>query len=174
MSIESSHLILWCLLLLPSVFSSIRDFSNESAVRIQKPKYWSFSFSIRPSNEYSGLISLKIDWFYLLAAQGALRSLLQHHKPKASILWCSAFFTVQLSQLYVTTGKTMPWLCRLLSPEQCLCFSTHCLGLSYDKLSFLPRSSHLRFQGCSQHLQWFWSRRRGNLSRLPHLSPLIF
>jgi len=104
----SSHLILWCpLFLLPSVFPSIRDFSNESPVRIKWPKYWSFSFSISPSNEYSGLISLEIDWFDLLDFQGTLRSLLQHHSSNTVILWCSAFFTVQLSQPYMTTGKTI-------------------------------------------------------------------
>ena len=103
----SSHLILWRpLLLLPSIFPSIRDFSNESSVHIRWPKYWSFSFSASPSSEYSGLISLKIDWFHLLAVQETFRSLLQHHSSKASILWCSAFFIVQLSQSYVTTGKT--------------------------------------------------------------------
>ena len=106
--IPSSHLILWCpLFLLPSIFPSIRDFSNELAVCIKWPKYWSFSFSISPSNEYSGLISLKIDWFDLLAVQGIFRSLLQHHSSKASILWLSAFLTVQPSQLYMTTGKTI-------------------------------------------------------------------
>ena len=104
----SNHLIL-ChpLLLLLSFFPSIRVFSNESAVCIRWSKYWSFSFSISPSNEYSGLISFKIDWFDLLAAQGTLRSLLQHHNLKASILRRSAFFMVQLSHLYVTTGKTI-------------------------------------------------------------------
>ena len=105
----SSHLILWyLLLLLPSIFPSIRDFSSDSSVHIRWPKYWSFSFSISPSSEYSGLISLKIDWFDLLAVQGTFRSLLQHHSSKASILWHSAFFMVQFSQLYVTTGKTIP------------------------------------------------------------------
>ena len=97
--IPSSHLILWCpFLLLPSIFPSIRDFSNDPAVHIRWPKYWSFSFSISPSNEYSELISFKIDWFDLLAIQGTLRSLLQHHSSKASITWFSAFFMVQLSQ----------------------------------------------------------------------------
>ena len=91
--------------LLPSIFPSIRVFSNESALGISWPKYWSFSLS--PSNEYSGLISFRIDWFDLLAVQGTLRSLLQHHSPKASILRCSAFFTVQLSHPYMTTGKTI-------------------------------------------------------------------
>ena len=101
-----NHLIL-ChpLLLLPSIFPSIRVFSNESALCIRWPKYWSFNFSTSPSNEYSGLISLRIDWFNLLAVQGSLESLLQHHSSKASILWPSAFSMVQLSQLYTTGGK---------------------------------------------------------------------
>ena len=102
-----SHLILWCpLLLLPSIFPSIRDFSNESSIHIQWPKYWSFRFSISLSSEYSGLIFHKIDWFHLLAVQETFRNLLQHHSSKASILWCSAFFMVQLSP-YMTTGKTI-------------------------------------------------------------------
>ena len=110
MSIESvmpsNHLIL-ChhLLLLPSIFPSMRVFSNESAPHIRWPKYWSFSVS--PSSEFSGLVSFKINWFALLAVQGTLTSLLQHHSSKASILWCSAFFMVQLSHLYMTTGKTI-------------------------------------------------------------------
>ena len=104
----SNYLILWHpLLLLPSIFPSIRDFSNESTVCIKWPKYWSFSFSISLSNEYSGLISLKIDWFDLLAIQETFRSLLQHHSLKASIFWPSAFVTVQFSQLYLTTGRTI-------------------------------------------------------------------
>ena len=104
----SNHLIL-ChpLLLLPSTFPSIRVFSSESVLRIRWPKYWSFSFSISPSNEYSGLISFRIDWLDLLGVQGTLKSLLQHHSPKASILWHSAFFIVQLSHPYMTTGKTI-------------------------------------------------------------------
>ena len=111
MSIESvmpsNHLIL-CrpLLLLPSIFPSIRVFFNESALLIRWPKYWIFSFSISPSNEYSRLISLKMDWLNLLAVQGTLKSLLQHHSSKASLLQCSAFFMVQLSHPYMTTGKT--------------------------------------------------------------------
>ena len=112
MSIESvmpsNHLIL-ChpLLLLPSIFSSIRGFSNESALCIKWPKYWSFSFSIRPPNEHPGLISFRMHWLDLLAVQGTLKSLLQHHSSKASILWRSAFFTVRLSHPYMTTGKTI-------------------------------------------------------------------
>ena len=114
MSIElvmpSSHLILchaFSLLLLPSIFPSIRVFSNELVLPIRWPKYWNFSFSINPSNEYSELISFRVDWLDLLAVQGTLKSLLQHHSSKASILWPSAFFIVQLSHPYVTTGKTI-------------------------------------------------------------------
>ena len=104
----SNHLILYCpLLLLPSIFPSIKVFSNELALHI-RPNYWSFSFSIiSPSNEYSGLISFRFDWFDLLAVQGTLKSLVQHHSSKTSILWCSAFFIVQLSHPYMTTGKTI-------------------------------------------------------------------
>ena len=112
MSIESvmpsRHLILCCpLLLLPPIPPSIRVFSNESALRIRCPKYWSFSFSISPSDEHLGLISFRMDWLDLLAVQGTLKSLLQHHSSKASILQCSAFFTVQPSHPYMTTGKTI-------------------------------------------------------------------
>ena len=112
MSIESvmpsNHLIFYCpLLLLPSIFPSIRVFSNESALYIRWPKYWSFSCSKSPSNEYSGLISFRIDWFELLAVQGTLKSLLKHHSSKASILWRSAFFMIQLSHAHKTTGKTI-------------------------------------------------------------------
>ena len=105
--ILSNHLHLCQLLLLPSIFPSIRVFSNEPALCIRWPEHWSFSFSIRPSNEYSGLISFRIDWFDLLAVQGTLKSLLQHHNLKASVLQHSAFFTVQLSHAYMTTGKTV-------------------------------------------------------------------
>ena len=104
----SNHLILChSLLLLPSIFPSIRVFSSETVLHIRWPKYWSFSFSISPSNKYSELISFRIDWLDLLAAQGTLKSLLRHHSSKASILWCSAFFIVQLSHPYMTTGKTI-------------------------------------------------------------------
>ena len=107
-AMQSSHLILCLpLLLLPPVAPSIRVFSNESTLRIRRPKYWSFSFSISPSNEYPGLISFRMDWLDLLAVQGTLKSLIQHHSSKASILWHSAFFTVQLSHPYMTTGKTI-------------------------------------------------------------------
>ena len=111
MSIESltppNHLILCHPLLLPSIFPSIRVFSNESALHIRWPKYWRFTFSISPSNEYSGLISFRMDWLDLLAVQGTLKSLLQHQSSKASILQCSAFFIVQLPHPYLTTGKTI-------------------------------------------------------------------
>ena len=111
MSIElmmpSNHLVFCRPLLLPSIFSSIRVFSNESALHIRWPKYWSFSFSISSSNEYSELIYLRIDWLDLLAVQGTLKSLLQHHRSKASILRCSASFTVQLSHSYMITGETI-------------------------------------------------------------------
>ena len=102
-----NHLIPCYLLLLPSIFPSIRLFSNDSVLHIRCPKYGSFSFSISPSSEYSGLISFRIDWLDLLAVQGTLKSLLQHHSSKVSILWCSAFFMVQLSHPYMTTGKTI-------------------------------------------------------------------
>ena len=106
--ISSNHLVLCCpLLLLPSVFPNIRVFSSELALCIRWPKYWSFSFSTSPSSEYSGLISFWTDWFDLLAVQGTLKSVIQHHSSKASILWCSTFFMVQLSHLYMTIGKTI-------------------------------------------------------------------
>ena len=112
MSIElvmSSNQLILChpLLPLPSIFPRIRVFPNESALRIRWPKYWSFSFNISPSNEHPGLIFFRVDWLDLLAVQGTLKSLLQHHSSKASILWCSAFFPVQLSHPYMTTGKTI-------------------------------------------------------------------
>ena len=135
MSIESvtpsNHLILCrLLLLLPSTFPSIRVFSNESALHIKWPKYWSFSFSISPSNEYSGLISFRMDWLDLLVVLGTLKSILQHQNLKASILGCSAFFMVQLSHPYMTTGKTIAFTIQtFVSKEMCLLFNT-LLGLS--------------------------------------------
>ena len=137
----SSHLLLWRpLLLLPSVFPSIRDFSNESAVCIRWPQYWSFSFSISPSNEYLELISLKIDWFDHLVVQETHRSLLQHHSWKASILWRSAFFTVQLLKPYVTTGKTIALtIWTFASRVMSLLFNT----LSRFVIALLPRSNCL-------------------------------
>ena len=126
----SKHLIL-ChpLLLLPSVFLSIRVFSSESVICIRWPKYWSFSFSISSSSEYSGFISFRMDWLDLLAVQGTLKSLLQHHGLKASILWCSAFFMVQLLNLHMT-GKTVALRVWAFVGKVCLCFLLCCLALS--------------------------------------------
>ena len=137
----SNHPIL-ChpLLLSPSIFPSIRVFSNESVLHSRWPKYWSFSFSISPSNEHSGLISFKIDWFDLLAVQGTLKSLLQYHSSKASILQCSAFFIVQFSHPYMTTGKTIAltrWI--FVGKITSLLFNM----LSRSVIAFLPRSKHL-------------------------------
>ena len=134
----SNHLIL-CrpLLLLPSIFASIRVLSNESALCIRWPKYWSFSFSISPSNVHPGLISFRMDWLELLAVQGTLKSYLQHHTSKASILWCSAFFIVQLSHPYVTTGKTTALTRRTLVNK--LMFLLFYM-LSRLVITFLPRS----------------------------------
>ena len=139
--IPSNHLILFCpLLLLPSIFPSIRDVSNESGLHIRWPKYWSFSFSISLSNEFSGLISFRIDWFDLLAVQGTLKSLLQHHISKASVLRLSAFFIVQLSHPYMTTGKTMAFTrLTFVSKVMSLIFNT----LSSFVIAFLPRSKCL-------------------------------
>ena len=137
----SNHLIL-CrpLLLLPSIFPSIRVFSSESVFHIRWPKYWSFSFSISPSNEYSGLISFRIDWFELLAVQGTLKSLLQHHNSKASVLLCSVFFMVQLSHPYMTTGKTTALTrCIFVDKVMSLLFNM----LSYLVITFLARSKRL-------------------------------
>ena len=133
----------WChhpLLLRPSIFTSIRIFSNESAVHIRWPKYWSFSFSISPSKEYPGLISFKIDWFALLAFPGTLKSLLQHHNLKASILQHSPFFMVQLSHLYMTTGKTIALTIRNFVIKV---MSSLFYTLSRFFITFLPRSNHL-------------------------------
>ena len=145
MSIElvmpPNHLILCCSLLLPpSIFPSIRVFSNELVLHIKWPKYWSFSFNISPSNEYSGLISFRVDWLDLHAVQGTLKSLLQHHSSKASILWCSAFFIVQLSHPYMTPGRTTA-----LTRQT---FAGKIMSLLFNMLSrlvitFLPRSKYL-------------------------------
>ena len=136
----SNHLILCCPLLLPSIFPRIRVFSNELVLRIRWPKYWSFSFNVSPSNEYSGLISFRMDWLDLLAVQGTLKGLLQHHSSKASILRRSAFFIVQLVHPYVTTGKTIA-----LTRQT---FVVKVMSLLFNMLSrlvthFLPRSQCL-------------------------------
>ena len=137
----SNHLIL-ChpILLLPSVFPSIRVFSNESAICIRWPEYWSFTFKISPSNEHSGLIFFWMDWWDLLAVQGTLKSLLQHHSSKASILWCSVFFIVQFSHPYMTIGETITltrWT--FVGKVMSLLFNM----LSRLVITFLPRSKHL-------------------------------
>ena len=137
----SNHLILCCPLLFPpSIFPSIRVFSNESLLLITWPKYWSFSFNISPSSEYSGLISFRVDWLDLLAVQGTLKSLLQHHSSKASTLQCSAFFIVQVSQPYMTTGKTIAltrWT--FVGKVMSLLFNM----LSRLVIAFLPRNKRL-------------------------------
>ena len=137
----SNHLIL-ChpFLLLPSIFPSIGVFSNESALCIRWLKYWNFSFSVSPSNEHPGLISFRMDWLDLLAVQGILKSLLQHHSSKASTLWCSAFFTVQLSHPYMTTGKTIALTRRtFVDKVMSLLFNM----LSRLVITSLPRNKHL-------------------------------
>ena len=152
MSIESvvpsNHLIL-CrpLLLLPSIFPSIRVFSDESVLHIRWPKYWSFSFSISPSNEHSGLISFRMDWLDLLAVRGTLKSLLQHHSSKASVLQRSAFFTVQLSHPYMTTEKTIA-LSRQTFVGEVTSLLLNILFRLF--ITFLPRSKHLL-------ISWVWS-----------------
>ena len=136
----SSHLILCRPLLLPLVLLSIRVFSNKSIVSMRWPNYWSFSFSISPSNEHPGLISFRMDWLDLLTVQGTLKSLLQHHSSKASILWCSAFFTVQLSHPYMITGKTIALTRRtFVGKVMPLLFNM----LSRLVITFLPRSKRL-------------------------------
>ena len=137
----SNHLILYLpLFLLPSIFPSIRVFSNESVLHIRWPKYWSFSFSINPSNEYSGMISFRMDWFDLLAVQGTLKSLLQHHSSKALIIWQSAFFGTQLSHPYLTTGKTIALIRWTLIGKVMFLFF---IMLSRLVTAFLPRNKCL-------------------------------
>ena len=147
MSVElvmpSNHLIL-ChpLLLLPSIFPSIRVFSSESVLYIRWPKYWSFSFSVSPSGEYSGLISFRMDWLDFLAVQGTFKSLLQHHSSKASILWCSAFFMVQLSHPHTTNGQTIGLTIRtFVGKVMTLLFNIP----SRFVIAFLPRNKNLLF-----------------------------
>ena len=149
--IPSNHLIL-ChpLLLRPSIFPSIRVFSNESVLCIRWPKYWSFSFNISPSNEYSGLISFRMDWLDLFAIQGTLKSLLQYHSLKASVLQCSALFIVQLSHPYMTTGKTMA-LTRWTFVGKVMSLLLNML--SRLVITFLPSSKRLLISGCNHHLQ---------------------
>ena len=167
----SNHLIL-CrpLLLPPSIFPSIRVFSNESFLRIRWPNYWCFSFSISPSNEYLGLISFKIDWLDLLAVQGTLKSLLQHHSSKASILWCSGFFMLQLSHAYMTTGKT-----RALTRWT---FASKVMSLLFNMLSrlviaFLPRSKHLLISGLQSRSAVILEPKKINSVTVSIVSPSI-
>ena len=155
--IPSNHLILCRPHLLSSVFPSIRVFSIESDLCIRWPKYWSFNFSISPSNEYSWLISFRMVWLNLFAFQGTFKSLLQHHNSKASILQCSAFFIVQLSRPYMTTGKTIT-----LTRQT---FVDKAMSLLFNMLSrlvitFFQGAGVFSFHGCSYHLQWFWNSRR--------------
>ena len=156
MSIElamPSNLLVLChpLILLPSIFPSIRVFSNESVLHIRWPKYRSFSFSISPSNEYSGLISFRIDWFDLLAVQGTLKSLLQHHHSKASILQHSAFFMVQLSHLYMTTGKIVALtIWTFVGKVMSLLFNM----LSRLVIAFLPRNKRLLISWLQSLICW--------------------
>ena len=155
--VPSNHLILCCpLLLLPSIFPSIGVFSNES-VLIKWPRYWSFSFTVSASNEYSGLISFRIDWFDLLVVQGTLKSLLQHHSSKVSILQFSAFFIVQLSHPYMTTGKTIAltrWT--FVSKVISLLFNM----LSRLVITFLPRSTRLNFMAAVTICSDFWAQEK--------------
>ena len=167
----SSHLILWCpLLLLPSIFPSIRDFSYELSVCIRRPKYWSFSFSTSPSSEHSGLISLNVDWFDLLAVRGTFRSLLQHHTLKISILWHSAFCSVHLSEPNMTTGKTLALTIRT--------FVIRVMSLLFNILSrflitFLARSNCVLISWLQSPSAVIWGPKKGNLSLFPHF-PILF
>ena len=168
----SSHLIL-CrpLLLLPPIPPSIRVFSNESTLRMRWPKYWSFSFSTGPSNEYSWLIFFRIDWLDLLAVQGTLKILLQPHSSKGSILWHSAFFMVQFSHPYTTTGKTIALtIWTFASKVMSLLFKT----LSRIDITILPRNKHLLISWLqSQTTHWFWSPRKWNLTLFPYFPHLF-
>ena len=164
-SVTPSNYLILChlFLLLPSIFPSIRVFSNESTLRIRWPKYWSYSFNISPSNEHPGLISFRMDWLDLLAVQGTLKSLLWHHSSKASILQCSAVFIVQLSHTYMTTGKTIAltrWT--FVGKVMSLLFNM----LSRLAVTFLPRSNRLNFMvavtTCSEFGTPFYKWRKGN------------
>ena len=177
MSIESvmpsNHLIL-ChpLLLLPSIFPSIGVFSNESALRIRWPKYWSFSFNISPSNEHPGLISFRMDWLALLAVQETLKSLLQHHSSKASIFQRSAFFTVQLSHPYMTTGKTTPFT-RWTFVDKVMSLLLNMLSRLI--ITFLPRSKHLLISWLKSPSAVILEPKQiksATVSTVPHLFPM--
>ena len=165
----SNHLIL-ChpLLLPPSIFPSIRVFSNESVLCIRWPKYWSFSFNISPSNEHPGLISFRMDWLDLLAVQGTLKSLLQHHSSKESFLWLSAFFIAQLSHLYMTVGKTITWTrWTFVGKVVSLLFNM----LSRMVITSLPRSKHLLISWLQSPSTVIWKPR--NVCHCFHCFPSI-
>ena len=167
---SSNHLIL-CrrLLLLPSIFPSIRVFSNESALRIRWPKYWSFSFSISPSNDYSGLISLRKDWLDLLAVQGTLKSLLQHHSLKTSVFQSSAFFIVQLSHPNMTTGKTITLTRQtFVGKVMSLLFNM----LSRLVITFLPRSKRLLISWLQSPSAVIFGAQKNKVSHCFHCFPI--
>ena len=166
----SNHLI-FChlLLLLPSFSPSIRDFSNESVLHNRWPKYWSFSLRISRSNEYSGLISLGIDWLDLLSVQGTLKSLLQHNNLRASILWCSAFFIVQHMHFYMTTGEIIALTRQTIVGNVISLLYTM---RSRFGIAFHPRTKHLLITWM-YHLQWFWSLRKWRMSLFPLFTHLF-
>ena len=166
----SNHLILCCPLLLPSIFPTIRVFSNESVLRIRWPKYWSFSFNICPSNEYSGLISFRMDWLDLLAVQRTLKSLLQHHSSKASILQHSAFFIVQLSHPYTTTGKTIALTRRTFVGKV---MSRRFNMLSRPVITFLPRSKCLLISWLQSPSAVILEPKKIKSATVPTVSPSI-
>ena len=176
MSIESvmpSNHLIFCrpLLLLPSIFPSIRIFSNESALPIRGPEHWSFSFNISPSNVHPGLISFRMDWLGLLADQGTVRSLLQHHSSKASTLQCSAFFTVQLSQSYTTTGKTIA-LTRWTFVGKVMSLLLNML--SRLVITFLPRNKHLLISWLQSPSAVIMEPKKIKSDTVSILSPFIF
>ena len=167
----SNHLILCCpLLLLPTIPPSIRVFSNESTLRMRWPKYWSFSFNVSPSNEHPGLISFRIDWLDLLAVQGTLKSLLQQHSSKASILQHSAFFTVQLSHPYMTAGKTIA-LTRQTFVGKVMSLLLNML--SRLSITFLPRSKRLLISWLQAPSAVIWEPRKIKSDTVPCL-PIYF
>ena len=167
----SNHLILCCpLLLLPSIFPSIRVFSNESVLHIRWPKYWSFSFSISPSNEYSGLISFRMDWLDLFVVQESLKSHLQHHISKASVLLCSVFFIVQLSHPYMITGKIIAltrWT--FVDKVMSLLFNT----LPRPVIAFLPKSKSLLISWLQSPSAVIWEPRKIKSVTISTISPSI-
>ena len=153
-AIQPSFILCRPLRLLPPIPPSITVFSNKSNLLMRWPKYWSFSLSISPSNEHPGLIFFRIDWLDLLAVQGTLKSLLQHRSSKASSLWCSAFFTVQISHPYMTTGNTIAltrWTCVGKITSLLFNMLSRSVKLSFQGVSIF------KFRGCNHYLQWFWS-----------------